>query len=618
MKNFKNEKQKKKYYQKVSRKKVLKDKDFKKLIKKDDRNNVGEELEITDETLEKVSSLSFLPIRKYYNYQKKKSFLKSYMKEKEKSKGNILSKKRKRNRSREEFKKENPFKRIVKKRQVQNARKVFTKSISIKTKIINTFFKLKAIFIASTKTFIIIIPIIFLVLLIMALIIGAGSVAISTYNISGENITKIEQYFKEKEIELYLKIKNTPFTKRGYRKYSFSLDEISHNPNHLISYLNSLEMELTFKKAKKEMDKLFNKKYKLTYKEIIRKDENNNTYKELKVILKNKKISKIVEEILKDDNLSSYSILNATRGNIAVYNEPVLNWHKKITSMYGSRIDPFTFEKSFHGGIDIADRLGTSIFSLENGFVINAGTHGGYGNFIDILLDDKTKVRYAHLNTILVRKNQIVKRGEKIATMGSTGRSTGSHLHLEIITKDNIKLNPYFFIRKNEQTDLDFINFKANNSSVDSKNISSSEVQKAFWNYFISKGYSEQSVAGMMGNVHIESGGFNLSAVESNGEGIGLIQWSYGRKKAFLNYAIANNTAWNTLGIQLSFLNYELNSYEGTRFKGGINGFKNLKSVANATHEFCFKFERPNVRLAHYERRLSWAYFYYNYFKKGG
>ena len=118
-----------------------------------------------------------------------------------------------------------------------------------------------------------------------------------------------------------------------------------------------------------------------------------------------------------------------------------------ISSPYGIRSNPFNSkEKEFHTGIDIANEIGTDIISASNGIVVKVvSLDKYYGNYIDIE-DNGYTFRYAHLNEILVKENDEIKKGNIIAKMGSTGMSTGPHLHFEII-KDNIRINPESVIK---------------------------------------------------------------------------------------------------------------------------------------------------------------------------
>ena len=104
----------------------------------------------------------------------------------------------------------------------------------------------------------------------------------------------------------------------------------------------------------------------------------------------------------------------------------------RISSTYGVRVDSFTGNPSFHLGLDIAASIGSPIQAWFNGTVTFVGANGGYGNSIVIKQGDLS-VRYAHLNYIGVSVGQTVSQGQQIGTVGSTGRSTGPHLHLELL-----------------------------------------------------------------------------------------------------------------------------------------------------------------------------------------
>ena len=100
-----------------------------------------------------------------------------------------------------------------------------------------------------------------------------------------------------------------------------------------------------------------------------------------------------------------------------------------------------------HSGIDIANHVGTSIRASRSGRVIFAESLGAYGLMVEILHPDGYKTRYAHCDEILVRVGQSVSRGDLIARMGNTGRSTGSHLHFEIRSPENYAIDPASFLR---------------------------------------------------------------------------------------------------------------------------------------------------------------------------
>lgn len=104
----------------------------------------------------------------------------------------------------------------------------------------------------------------------------------------------------------------------------------------------------------------------------------------------------------------------------------------RLTSGYGNRRHPVTGRYAFHAGIDLANSKGTAILASRNGQVVFAGSQGTYGKLIIISHGSGIETAYAHLSAINVSVGQTVTQGEQIGKMGSTGRSTGSHLHFEI------------------------------------------------------------------------------------------------------------------------------------------------------------------------------------------
>lgn len=103
-----------------------------------------------------------------------------------------------------------------------------------------------------------------------------------------------------------------------------------------------------------------------------------------------------------------------------------------ITSSFGNRLDPFLGRLALHAGIDFRAPTGTRILATAPGTVITAGKTGGYGNMVEIDHGNGITTRYAHLSTILVNAGDKIATGEAIARSGSTGRSTGPHLHYEV------------------------------------------------------------------------------------------------------------------------------------------------------------------------------------------
>jgi murein DD-endopeptidase MepM/ murein hydrolase activator NlpD len=117
------------------------------------------------------------------------------------------------------------------------------------------------------------------------------------------------------------------------------------------------------------------------------------------------------------------------------------------SSNFGWRIDPFTGQNAMHEGVDFVAEAGTPIYASAGGVVDYASNQPDYGNMVEIDHGNDIVTRYAHCSKIFVKVGQVVMRGEKIAEVGSTGRSTGNHLHFEVRYK-GIAQNPVRFLQK--------------------------------------------------------------------------------------------------------------------------------------------------------------------------
>ena len=106
--------------------------------------------------------------------------------------------------------------------------------------------------------------------------------------------------------------------------------------------------------------------------------------------------------------------------------------NRKITSLFGNRIDPFFSKLAMHAGIDFRQKTGSEVKATGAGVVIHAGTAGGYGIMVEIDHGNGITTRYGHLSKVLVKEGDMIDAGDLIALSGSTGRSTGPHLHYEV------------------------------------------------------------------------------------------------------------------------------------------------------------------------------------------
>lgn len=121
---------------------------------------------------------------------------------------------------------------------------------------------------------------------------------------------------------------------------------------------------------------------------------------------------------------------------------PTKGW---LSSRFGHRVSPFTEEKEFHKGIDISTRMGAPIVAPADGVVYGVDFDHGFGKTLVIKHGNGVVTLYAHTKKILVKRGQYVKRGEKVALVGTTGRSTGPHLHYEVHV-NGVPVNPLRYI----------------------------------------------------------------------------------------------------------------------------------------------------------------------------
>ncbi|NOR40452.1 MAG: peptidoglycan DD-metalloendopeptidase family protein [Gammaproteobacteria bacterium] len=118
-----------------------------------------------------------------------------------------------------------------------------------------------------------------------------------------------------------------------------------------------------------------------------------------------------------------------------------------LSSKFGKRNDPFTGKQEYHKGLDFAGKKGSEILAVGDGVVVWAGERSGYGNMLELNHGNGYVTRYGHNQRHLVEIGEKVKKGQQIALMGSSGRSTGPHVHFEVL-KNGKTVNPAKFIDK--------------------------------------------------------------------------------------------------------------------------------------------------------------------------
>jgi len=160
-------------------------------------------------------------------------------------------------------------------------------------------------------------------------------------------------------------------------------------------------------------------------------------HKSLEALETKTEIASISQSQLNDFLKEQKSILACTPSI-----RPTDGW---FSSGFGYRISPFTNQREFHKGIDIATRIGTPVIAPADGLVVHAGKEGNFGKMIAINHGYNVKTRYGHLSKYRIKKGQYVKRGQIIGEVGNSGRCTGPHLHYEVLLS-GVPVNPLRFI----------------------------------------------------------------------------------------------------------------------------------------------------------------------------
>lgn len=149
----------------------------------------------------------------------------------------------------------------------------------------------------------------------------------------------------------------------------------------------------------------------------------------------------------REDKLSTLEQMLMTRGLMAEVTpsgKPVKKgW---MSSSYGKRTDPFSGKKSHHRGVDFAGKRGSDVVAVASGVVLRAKKVSGYGNVVEIRHADGYSTLYGHNKKNLVKKGEVVTKGQTIALLGSTGRSSGPHVHFEV-HRNGKNVNPSRFVR---------------------------------------------------------------------------------------------------------------------------------------------------------------------------
>ena len=229
-------------------------------------------------------------------------------------------------------------------------------------------------------------------------------------------IQKAELYYREMEAKIEFE--------QGKR--------INHNPIDLSSFLTTIFGEFIFDDyMKNALEKLITVQYE-----------------------ENKLLSTIIKENLTEEQYTYFLELHQNKCGFIKYGSPFqVEYESRITSYIGYRINPTSSqtELQLHKGLDIGMNGGTPILAISDGTVTRANYSSSFGNIVEIKHDDGYVSKYAHQQRLNVKKGQKVKQGDVIGFVGTTGDSTGNHLHLELYDENGEFMNPIFFIARNNQ-----------------------------------------------------------------------------------------------------------------------------------------------------------------------
>ncbi|MEG0570369.1 MAG: M23 family metallopeptidase [Oscillospiraceae bacterium] len=328
------------------------------------------------------------------------------------------------------------------------------------------------------KTLVIGIVIVVAVIVMMAAVSSVAALFSSfTYNSNDDVLTDTYAYITELDADIAQEILDIPTSSKWSHIDEFHIYETAPltDPVPIISYLTVKYDDFKYNATTKGViDYIHSELYNLTYYEWVQEIEHSSSWTDddgvevehtsswteyiyhldvdMDVLTWEDYVITHKDEIFtKPDDYSRYQTYNDI-GGTALRTElgfPFLGQSVPVSSRFGYRIDPVENVKAFHAGIDIPMPSGTPINAAISGKATTVAYNGdGYGYYVIITSGNRSTL-YAHCNSILVANGEMVTKGQEIATVGSTGKSTGNHLHFEFV-KDGKKLNPYFYIESEQ------------------------------------------------------------------------------------------------------------------------------------------------------------------------
>lgn len=313
----------------------------------------------------------------------------------------------------------------------------------------------KIIFVLLAMLGVLLVLFMLLAILVLIIFLAGGNLAGGTVQSDYANISDIEGNFKQMEAELEYRIEHIEEEYPDYDEYIYDVGSIGHDSIMLISYFGAKYGYFTYDDVEAELMEIFNEMYQLELKEVVETrhkivdgEEVEYDYYILYITLTIKDLEEILEgRLTTEDEKEQWKLYQETGGAQQVYGSPFeFDWRQNISSPFGYRVHPISGDLKFHSGVDIAASGGTPIHSCMNGTVVSAGWSDSYGYNVVIQNSTGYRTKYAHCSKLLVESGQMVKTGMVIAEVGSTGNSTGNHLHLECITVDGKYLDPLYIV----------------------------------------------------------------------------------------------------------------------------------------------------------------------------
>ena len=300
-----------------------------------------------------------------------------------------------------------------------------------------------------------------------------GVLSFACYSADDADIDQAELSYTEWETDLEIEILNVETNHGGYDEYRYDIGIIGHDPYELMAFLTAVYADFTYSDVESVLREIFDSQYTLefvpeteirtrteTRTGVYTDDDGNEVsyeheveveyeYHILNATLTSVSFMEIALPLVTEEQIQQFNILMQTKGGRQYGASPFdVNWLPHVTSKYGYRVHPITELKDYHKGIDIAFPLGTEILAGLDGTVTTAAYDSSYGNYMVISDGKGLEMKYAHCDTLLVSEGQPISKGDIIATVGSTGDSTGAHLHMEIL-KDGTHINPIYFVEPN-------------------------------------------------------------------------------------------------------------------------------------------------------------------------